>query len=135
MKKMWKSVVAAALMVAMASLVSSTNADDKEKAKFESIGACMKCQNASRGKIEKAAKAGKWEDANATAKTWHAAAESLAALKPKKGSEDSWKELTGKYTSTVKAIVEGTEKKDAEAVSKKLGEFGKSCKGCHDSHK
>jgi cytochrome c556 len=135
--RMWKGLVATSLMAAMVAIIggTTTNADEKEKAKFASIGACMKCQNQERNKIGKLAKDGKWDDASTSAKKWHGAAEALAGIKPKKGEEKSWKDLTGKYTDTVKAIVDACDKKDAEVVGKKLGEFSNSCKSCHDAHK
>ncbi len=49
--------------------------------------------------------------------------ESMAAAKPAKGDEASWKEKTG-------ALVEAAKKGDGAALKKAA-----NCKACHDSHK
>jgi hypothetical protein len=83
--------------------------------------------------IAKAAKGEKWEDAQKYAKTLAFFGENLGKNKPPKGDEKSWKTLTEKYAAATKAVLKGTEDKDAEAVKKGLA--GIVCGECHKAHK
>jgi hypothetical protein len=53
----------------------------------------------------------------------------LGKNKPKKGSEDSWKEKTDALAAAAKAVAE--DKPDALVALKKAG----ACKDCHSAHK
>jgi cytochrome c556 len=52
-----------------------------------------------------------------------------------KGDKESWAKLTKKFADVTKEISDAVGKKDADAVGKAAGAFGKNCKECHDAHK
>lgn len=136
--------VRAALMAAfgVAAVVvaggTAVTADDK-KEKLPDISEIMKKAHGKTdgylGKIGKAAKGGKWEDAQKAAKEQSILAVALEKNDPPKGDKKSWEKLTKAYTESSKKIEEGAKKEDAKAVTDNLGMIFKSCKGCHDSHK
>jgi cytochrome c556 len=121
------------LVLAMA--FTGVRAED-EKAK--SIKAIMKEAHGGKGLkgiIQGSAKKKDWETATSAAKTWVGLANDLAKGTPPKGEKESWKELTGKYTKTIKGVEEAVGKKDAAAVEAKIKEVNASCKACHPLHK
>jgi len=107
-------------------------ADDEKKLDCKGV---MKSQNMIRGAILPKKGEPNWEDASKKSKIWLAAAEDLGKNDPPVGNKDTWKELTAKYVTNVKAVDDAVTKKDAPAVSKALGMFGASCQGCHSKHK
>jgi hypothetical protein len=87
-----------------------------------------------KSQITAAVKGEKWEDANKLAKEWNDTyGAAIGKNKPPKGEAKSWEELCKKFSENTKAIVEGTDKKDAKAVTKAIGAF--NCGACHKAHK
>jgi cytochrome c556 len=128
-------VAAAAALTAVVAWMGGAGAEEK---KVLEIKACMKCQNTMRPQLNKMAKAKDldWEEASKKSKTWLAAAGDMGKNKPPKGDEKSWKELTDKYVTDVKAIDEAVGKKDSAALTKALGTIDqKYCGSCHSKHK
>jgi hypothetical protein len=83
--------------------------------------------------ISAAVKGEKWEDAQKLAKEWNDLGMSIGKNKAPKGEAKSWDDQCMKFADNTKAIVDGTEKKDAKAVTKAIGSF--NCGGCHKAHK
>lgn len=127
-------------LLGLAAVVLATGgdvgADDKKDEKVPTIKEIMqkghKGTDAYMAKIKTAAKDGKWDDAKEYAKTLAFFGEAMPKLKPKKGTEESWKEQTTKYAESTKATVKAVEAKDAAAVNKALMI---DCKGCHTAHR
>ncbi|HVL15270.1 MAG TPA: hypothetical protein VM529_22050 [Gemmata sp.] len=86
-----------------------------------------------KGKVSAAVKGGKWEDATKAAKEWNELGTALAKSKPPKGDEKVWEENCKKFSDSTKAILAGTEKKDAKATNTALSSF--KCMDCHKAHK
>lgn len=132
------AVVAGFGVVAVVLAGGGLTADDK-KEKLPDISEIMKKAHGKTdgylGKIGKAAKAGKWEDAQKTAKDLVLIADALAKNEPPKGEAKSWEKLTKQYIDTSKKIEAGAKKEDAKAVGDGLGSIGKSCGECHKAHK
>lgn len=89
-------------------------------------GLCAKCAEA--------AKAEKWDDAQKLAAELKKYGEDLGKNAPPRGSKDSWAKLCKQFADQMAAIEAGAKAKDKDAVAKAAGEFGKSCKTCHDAH-
>jgi cytochrome c556 len=109
-----------------------------EDEKAKSIKEVMKEAHGGKGLrtiIQGSAKKADWDTATNAAKTWVALANDLAKGTPPKGEKESWKEMTGKYTTTIKGVEEAVGKKDAKAVEAKIKEVNTSCMGCHKGHK
>jgi cytochrome c556 len=122
-----------ALVVAMA--FTGVRAEDE---KGKSIKEIMKEAHGGKGLkaiIQGSAKKKDWDTASSAAKTWVGLANDLAKGTPPKGEAASWKELTGKYTATIKEVEEAVGKKDAKTVEGKIKEVNSSCMGCHKGHK
>jgi cytochrome c556 len=82
-----------------------------------------------------AVKAKDWAKANEAATGLKESTAKLAEGKPKKGSDESWKEQTKKFADYGAAVYDAVEKKDGKAATKALGAYGSSCKACHMVHK
>lgn len=141
-----KGLAAAALVFSMAVLVGGGNmvAEDKKEGKkeapakkIETVKHVMAAQNQLKGAVPKAIKAGDWDLVKKQATDWVAASEVLAAKKPAKGTDASWKELTDKYTAETKKLLtaaEGKKTEDATAAIEYLS-AKTTCDGCHKAHK
>lgn len=133
------SVVAVLGAIAMlfAFGAASATPQDKKDEKVPSINEIMTKghdgPNSLIAKIKTAAKAEKWDDAKASAKTLAVYGESLGKNKQPKGDDASWKALCDKYAASTKIILKATEERDIKAVSKGLG--GVNCGDCHKIHK
>jgi len=127
-----KMAVAALLTAAVAYFGSASAADD-----VKDVKGCMAFQNKVRGDLGKMVKAKdpKWDEVQKSTKDWVKIAESIGTFKPPKGTDDSWKEQTGKYLTNVKAVDAAAEKKDVDGVSKGLATIMGSCAGCHSQHR
>lgn len=124
---MRRVVPAILAMALLAGLGFSVYADDKkEDSPKITIKGVMKKANGKKGLVAKI-KTGKATDAEK--KEWVTLSEGLAAAKPPRGEDESWKKLTEEIVSAAKDAVEG--KKDAPA------RVGKSwdCGACHKNHK
>jgi cytochrome c556 len=128
-----KIVLIAALAGGLAYLGSPASAD--EPVKPENIKGCMAFQNKVRKDIGAQVKKGNWESVQKQTEDWLSVAKTLSAQKPPKGDEKSWKEITEKYSATVKSIDEAADKKDADGVTKGLATVGTMCQGCHSKHR
>ena len=115
----------------------SAKAQDKEKklTTKQIMGMGHKGADALFGKVQAAVKAKKWDDASAPAKELAENGSLFPKATPPKGEAKSWEDLAGKYAENTKALSDGVEKKDAEAVTKASKAIQGSCKGCHDNHK
>ena len=110
----------------------ATSADDK----VPEISTVMQKSFGKEGykaSIVAAVKGEKWEDASKLAKEWNELGEVIGKNKPPKGEAKSWEEHTKKFADNTKAILEGSDKKDAKAVTKAIGSF--NCGACHKAHK
>jgi cytochrome c556 len=127
-----KMAVAAVLVGAVAYFGSASAADD-----VKDVKGCMAFQNKVRGDLGKMVKSKdpKWDEVQKSTKDWVKVAESIGSFKPPKGTDDSWKEQTGKYLTNVKNVDAAAEKKDADGVSKGLATIMGSCAGCHSQHR
>ncbi len=122
-------------VVVAVSVVPSVVAQDKKMSIKEVMAAAHKGDDSLVNKIKGAVKAGKWEDAQAAAKTLAENGAKLEKTTPKRGEKDSWDKLAKKYAENTKAVADATDKKDADATKTALGTIGGSCKECHDAHK
>jgi hypothetical protein len=120
------------MIVLVGSYGIATSADDKvpevSTIMMKSFG-----KEGFKSQIQAAVKGEKWEDANKLAKEWNELGGSIGKNKAPKGEAKSWEELCKKFADNTKAIVEGTDKKDAKAVTKAIGSF--NCNNCHKAHK
>jgi cytochrome c556 len=87
------------------------------------------------GMVKKAVEADNFKAAAKPMKGWASIAPHLAELKPSKGSEESWKEMTTKYADSVKALSKAVEDQDGDAAKKELKTIGGECRSCHTAHK
>ena len=113
-------------------------ADDKDDDKIPSIDKIMQSAHGEgglRNKITVALKEKAWDDVQSGAKDWVKQAVALSKNKPSKGTEASWKKLSGAYEKNVKALAAATEKKDADGAKAALKSLNVSCGGCHGPHK
>jgi cytochrome c556 len=128
-------VSAFGLFAVALSVGPATSADEK----LPDISTIMKKAHAKTdgylAKVTAAAKEGKWDTAQATAKDLSIAAVALSKNKPGKGDEKSWEALTKKYNENAKAIADAAEKKDVKGVQAGVGAIQKSCGECHKAHK
>ena len=123
------------LALAVAALPRSARGDDKDK--IPEIADIMEAHSktGARAKVAAAVKAKKWEDAAEPMKEWLKLAEALGKNKPPKGTEVSWKKLTGTYEKTVKTLATAVEKKNAQSANGALGKIGGMCGTCHKAHR
>jgi len=128
-----KLVLLVGLAAGVAYLGSATAGE--EKVKPQDIKGCMAFQNKVRKDLAAQAKKGNWEDIQKQTEEWLDVAKTLSSQKPPKGDEKSWKEITEKYSATVKSIDEAADKKDAAGLNKGLAAVGTMCQGCHSKHR
>lgn len=76
-----------------------------------------------------------WSEVDSQAEQLVKLGKALAAAKPKKGDEASWKEITSKYNESAKALDKAAHNKDKDAATAALKALRGTCKGCHDNHK
>src|SRR5262245_37176211 len=76
-----------------------------------------------------------WKEVDEEAEELVKLGKALAANKPKKGDEASWKEQTAKYTDNAKALEKAAHKMDKNAAQTSFKSLKGSCKACHDNHK
>ncbi len=112
-------------------------ADEKKTPTNKEIMASFKGKDNILGKTDKAATAGKWEDAQKYSKELKDLGEAIGKNTPKKGANDkeSWTKHTKLFTDGASAISDATDKKDAKAVSASVKKFQAICSDCHKSHK
>lgn len=139
-QKWFRAALLAAFGVAAVAVAGGgLTADDKKDEKLPDISEIMKKAHGKTdgylGKISKAAKGGKWEDAQKSAKDLVLIAGALAKNEPPKGEAKSWEKLTKQYIDTSKKIEAAAKKEDAKGVGDGLGMIGKSCGECHKAHK
>ena len=120
-----KSLIPLSICLLLGALVSvpAFAADDDEPK--HTIKEVMK--KAMKGPLTKKVAGGEASDEEK--KLLHEMYEAMAAQKPKKGDEESWKKLTTALVAASKAAVDGDEK--APAMLKKAA----NCKACHKVHK
>lgn len=125
-----RSLVAFGAMVALvasSALVFSARAEEKEAPKYKIKEVMKKCFADGGAKL-----CGKVAGGTATAEEKKELVEcftALAANKPPKGDEKSWKEMTGALVAAAKECAE-----DKEGGPDKLKKAA-NCKGCHTAHK
>ncbi|MEO1529650.1 MAG: hypothetical protein AAFX06_29875 [Planctomycetota bacterium] len=124
MRKKITTAMACALAFAFIGMPALAADDDDKKPKY-STKQIMK--EAFKGPLVKKVSSGKASDEEK--KKLHEMLVALAKNKPKKGEEDSWKELTAALVKAGKAAVDG--QADAGAMLKKAA----NCKACHSKHK
>lgn len=110
---------------------------DKEEKAYE-ISEIMKKGHGAKGLLKGIGahvKAGEWDEAKTDAELLKAFGTALGKNKPDKGDTKSWEKLTKAYKENTENVYKAVVKKDAKAANDNLGKIGKSCKGCHDSHK
>lgn len=133
-------VLAGALALTLAILVSGVQADDKDKEKPKNIKEIMKKTHAGatayKALIGKAVKDKKFDDdAKATMKAWTTTASFLGDFDPPKGEKDGWKKAVETYQTDVKALAKAVEDKDEKAASTAFMKVDKGCGACHSKHK
>jgi cytochrome c556 len=128
-----------ALLVTVGALATAAQKDKEKKYDLPSISDIMKKAHTKTDgyldKIAGAAKGGKWDDAQKTAKDLGILADALVKNKPKMGDEKSWEKLTRQYIDNTKAVAEATDKKDTKGVNAALGSIRMSCGECHTTHR
>jgi len=146
-----KGLALAALVISMAALIgggasvaedkteekkaAKKEAGKKESPKLVTIKHVMAAQNQLGKAVPLAIKAGEWDLVTKQATDWLHASEVLAGNEPPKGTKESWKELTEKYTAETKKLLAAAEKKDAEAATASTTALSKTCGACHGAHK
>ncbi|MBX9628483.1 MAG: hypothetical protein K2X82_32095 [Gemmataceae bacterium] len=138
MQKWFRAAVLAGFGVVAVVLAGGGLTADDKKDPLPDISEIMKKAHGKTdgylGKIGKAAKAGKWEDAQKTAKDQLILADALAKNDPPKGEKKSWEKLTKEYIATSKKVEEATKKEDAKGVEENLKKIFGSCGTCHKAH-
>lgn len=99
-------------------------ADDEDKPKYTTKDVMKKAMKGPL--LKKVASGGASEEET---KQLHDMLVALSKNKPKKGEQDSWKQLTGALVKAGKAAVDGDS--GAGAALKKAA----NCKNCHSKHK
>ncbi|MEZ6143219.1 MAG: hypothetical protein R3B84_21855 [Zavarzinella sp.] len=132
--KLWKAGVAGVLAVA---LVAVTTADEALKIKDVMKAAYGKGGLKTTVGKELKAKSPDWDAVATQAKTWVSASESLGKNTPPKGTAESWKEKCEAYVKAAKDLEAAAGKKDLKAANAAFAVLtnGKTCGGCHGSHK
>jgi cytochrome c556 len=118
--------------------ISTINAADEKLTSIEDIMKKVPNKGMKKGLAAKAIDAageGKWEDAQKMGAELKTHGETLAKHKAPKGEQASWEKLSKAFSEQMTAIEKGAKDKDADAMKKAAGEFGKSCKACHDAHR
>jgi hypothetical protein len=65
---------------------------------------------------------------------WSKVAPEVGKLKPPKGTDASWKKLTGEYEKQVKDLATAVKGKKKDDATKVLKAIGSSCTPCHKAH-
>lgn len=125
---------ACALVALVALNARQATAQDKKATTKEIMKACTGAKGLCKKTLD-AGNAGKWADAKASGAELKAFGTALAANKPKKGSEDSWKTLSAKFADQTAAVAAAADKEDKAALATAAKEFADSCKACHSVHK
>lgn len=113
---------------------------EKEKSKAHTIKEIMKLAHTDKAALIKTIAADlkdevKWDDVAKKTKELVGLSDELSTSKPPKGSEESWKKVSGDYNDGAKKLNEAAEKKELEAAKTALGTLQTSCRGCHTQHK
>lgn len=131
----------AVLAVAVVALVMGPAAADEDKVPTikEVMGKVNKGPKALSGMLGKELKAGDpdWSEIQKHTKEVAKLVAALEKNTPKKGEEDSWKQLTKDYAAKAKELDEAAEKKDKDAAlaaHKKISGMA-FCKSCHSVHR
>ncbi len=110
----------------------------EEEEKVATIKQIMRKANSGRGLVKtmlKELKSPKWDELKKDSKMLVKLAMDLTKNKPSKGSEESWKKLSGMYLTNAKNADKAIEKMDTSEAGKSLTALTKSCGGCHKMHK
>jgi cytochrome c556 len=128
------------LLAVLLSQTADVRAQDKDKEKKELttkqiMGIGHKGADQLFGKIQKAVKDKKWDDAAAPAKELAENGSLFPKATPPRDDKKTWEKLAGAYADNTKALAEAVEKKDEDKFKKASGAIQGSCKACHDNHK
>ena len=120
--------------------VNAQKEKDKEKGKAHTIKEIMKLAHTDKAALIKTIAADlkgdvKWDEVGKKTKELVGLSDELSTSKPPKGSEESWKKVSGDYNDGAKKLNEAAEKKELEAAKTALGTLQTSCRGCHTQHK
>jgi hypothetical protein len=130
--------VAALMLVGCAFAVSGVFAADE---KAPSIKDCMAFQKKDGlpSQVEKAAKDGKWDDAQKAAADLHKLGEALGKNTPPQNADkkDMWEKVTKAFAERTAAVEKAAKAKKAEEVSTAVEALldKKTCGGCHGTFK
>lgn len=130
--------VAALLLTGFAFTVSGLTAADE---KTPSIKDCMAFQKKDGlpSKVEKAAKDGKWDDAQKASADLAKLGEALGKNTPPKNADkkDDWEKVTKAFAERTKAVDDAAKAKKADDVSTAVAALldKKTCGGCHGTFK
>lgn len=128
----------AAFAVAVSALVA---ADEKKEEKVPTIKACMKFQGKDglANKVNAAAKAEKWEDAQKSSAELAKLGEALGKNTPPKNADkkDDWAKVTKQFAEMTAAVDTAAKAKKADDVSKAVTTLldKQTCGGCHPTFK
>jgi cytochrome c556 len=120
--------------------VNAQKEKEKEKGKAHTIKEIMKLAHTDKAALIKTIAADlkgdvKWDEVGKKTKELVGLSDELSTSKPPKGSEESWKKVSGDYNDGAKKLNEAAEKKELEAAKTALGTLQTSCRGCHTQHK
>ena len=131
-----------ALLTAAAFAVTDfVYAEDKKKDEVPAIKDCMAFQGKDglAKKIETAAKAEKWEDAQKISAELTKLGEALGKNTPKKNADkkEDWEKLTKKFADQTAAVEKAAKEKKTDDVSKAIKTLtdNKNCMACHGTFK
>lgn len=133
--------VAALLLAVVAGFASVVVADDKKDEKAPTLKDCMKFQgrNGLATKVETAAKADKWDDAQKVSAELAKLGEALGKNTPPKNAEkkDEWEKQAKGFAERTKAVDDAAKAKKADDVSTAVKALldQKTCGGCHSNFK
>lgn len=137
-----KFAVAGLLLAGFAFAVTSlTAADEKKDEKTATIKDCMKFQgkNGLANKIDAAAKADKWDDAQKASADLAKLGEAMGKNTPPKNADkkDEWAKQTKAFAERTAAVDTAAKAKKADDVSKAVAALldNKTCGGCHSNFK
>jgi cytochrome c556 len=131
-----------ALAAVLSANVYAEDKDDKKEEKKEEkipttsqIMAKFFGKGQLKKKLDKAVADEKWEEAAKLSAEFKKLAEANTKNKPKRGTEESWKDLTGSFLKNATAADEAVGKKEGDKAKEALAAIGGSCKACHDAHR
>lgn len=134
--------VAALLLAGFAVAVTGViAADEKKEEKTPSIKDCMAFQKKDGlpVRVEKAAKDGKWEDAQKAAAELNKLGQALGKNEPPQNADkkDEWAKVTKAFAERTDAVEAAAKAKNADDVSKAVVALldRKTCGGCHNTFK